>query len=146
MTEGKGRKGQFLPGNTIGKKGRPKDPKSYGILKDLLISKSPAIVQKVIDLALDGDTTALKICVERLVPTLRPIDAAISLSGLAGTESLTEKGDVIFDAMAAGKITPSQTAMLLGALGNMAKIEETTDLIRRIKILEGDNVVIESST
>ena len=142
----RGAEGKFLAGNQIGVAGRPRGTKTRPELKRMLLDKSPEIIQKVLDLALAGDPMALKLCLERLIPALKPMDDAISIGGVAVAEGLAEKGNLIFNAMADSTISPSQAAMLLGALGNMARIEETTDLANRIKLLEGDNVVIESST
>jgi len=136
--------GKFLPGNQVGVAGRPRGTKTRPELKRMLLDKSPEIIQKVLDLALAGDPMALKLCLERLIPALKPMDDAISIGGVAVAEGLAEKGNLIFNAMADSTISPSQAAMLLGALGNMARIEETTELANRIKLLEGgDNVVIE---
>jgi hypothetical protein len=37
-------------------------------------NKGPEIVQKVIDLALEGDRTCLKMCMDRIIPTTKAVE------------------------------------------------------------------------
>jgi hypothetical protein len=37
-------------------------------------TKGPEIVQKVVDLALEGDRTCLKMCMDRIIPTTKAIE------------------------------------------------------------------------
>lgn len=64
------KKGQS--GNPTGKqKGQP-DWRTH--LRGMFESNSTKLVQVVIDKALEGDMTALKLCLERVLPALKPVD------------------------------------------------------------------------
>ena len=56
--------------------GRPKGSvnKYTELSRTLLSDKGPEIVQKVIDLALEGDRHALKMCIDRIIPTTKAIE------------------------------------------------------------------------
>jgi len=85
--------------------GRPKgQPNKYTELsKQLLSERGPEIVQMVIQKALEGDVTCLKMCMDRIVPAQKAIevkhenqDMAINIVvesiGQAATKSLENKG------------------------------------------------------
>lgn len=42
--------------------------------RELMSNKGPEIVQKVIDMALEGDRHALKMCMDRILPTTKAIE------------------------------------------------------------------------
>jgi hypothetical protein len=72
------------PGNPNFKKGmpslnpagRPKGSvnKYVKLSRELMSDRGPEIVQKVIDLALDGDRHALKMCMDRILPTTKAVE------------------------------------------------------------------------
>ena len=71
---------------------------------------------------------------DRVLPALKPVEAALSLP-LPGA-TLTDRGRAALDAIAGGQLAPGQGAALLGAIGALAKLVETDELIRRIAALE----------
>ena len=56
--------------------GRPKGSvnKFTALSRELMSNKGPEIVQKVIDLALEGDRTCLKMCMDRIIPTTKSVE------------------------------------------------------------------------
>ena len=56
--------------------GRPKGSmnKFTALSRELMSTKGPEIVQKVIDLALEGDRTCLKMCMDRIIPTTKAVE------------------------------------------------------------------------
>jgi hypothetical protein len=42
--------------------------------RELMSNKGPEIVQKVIDLALEGDRHCLKMCMDRIIPTSKAVE------------------------------------------------------------------------
>jgi hypothetical protein len=79
--------------------GRPKGSvnKYTALSRELMSAKGPEIVQRVIDLALEGDRTCLKMCMDRILPTTKAVElrsqegkgnVVINVSGL--TEKVIE--------------------------------------------------------
>ncbi len=70
------RKGQFLPGVSGHTPGRTKGTrnKSTQMAAAMLEGGAEAIVRKVVELALGGDVTCLKLCLERIIPSLRQVE------------------------------------------------------------------------
>ncbi len=56
--------------------GRPKGSvnKYTELSRELMSSKGPEIVQKVIEMAMEGDTQCLKMCMDRILPPKREIE------------------------------------------------------------------------
>ena len=84
--------------------GRPKGSmnKFTALSRELMSTKGPEIVQKVVDLALEGDRTCLKMCMDRIIPTTKAIEfrssedrgnIIINVSGLEAKKVEIEEKD-----------------------------------------------------
>jgi hypothetical protein len=104
-------------------------------MRELLQPHAEDLVAKVVELAKAGDTTALRICIDRLIPPVKARDEPVQLPAL--TDSLADSGRVILQAMADERLTPEEAAHILQALSTQARIVETDELERRIAALEG---------
>jgi hypothetical protein len=126
---------KFTPGQSGNPKGRkPGLTDKRHALKALLDPHADALVGKAVSLALEGDTAALRLCLERLMPPLRPKDEPVTLEQMDGT--LAQQGQAILAAMGQGTLAPDQAARLLQALAAQARITEVDDLARRVAALE----------
>jgi len=127
----------FKKGESGNAKGRPK-----GIIdkrteyRQLFQAKAPELIEKAIGMALDGDTASMRLCIERIAPTLKSQDTATTIPNLEKAESLTEKGNVILNTLGSGRLTPSEASSILSALANQAKLSEIDDLTKRVEKLE----------
>jgi hypothetical protein len=76
--------GRFGPGNTIGAAGRPPGSRHKATLaiEALLEGEAEGLTRKAIELALAGDTTALRLCLERLAPPAKSRRISIDLPKL----------------------------------------------------------------
>jgi hypothetical protein len=122
-------------GNPAGKPIGAKDKRTA--LRGLLQPHADALVKKAVELALAGDTTALRICIDRCIPTIKAKDEPISLAGLTGT--LSEQGGIVLAALAAGEITPDDANALMSAISAQVRIVEADDLEKRIAALEAQH-------
>ena len=84
--------------------GRPKGSmnKFTALSRELMSTKGPEIVQKVVDLALEGDRTCLKMCMDRIIPTTKAVEfrgsedrgnVIINVSGLEAKKLEIEEKD-----------------------------------------------------
>ena len=131
---------RYKPGQSGNPSGRPKGSGKSAKLRALLEPHAPELVQKAMELALEGDTTALRLCLERLVPPLKGRDETIKVQGLQGCCSLVEQGQVLIDAMAGGVATPREVATMMQAVAAQAKIIELEELEKRVAMLEASQV------
>lgn len=126
-------KGHFAKGHSGNPAGRPKSANAE--LRRQLSEHGPALATKAVELALDGDTTALKICLDRIAPALKPSPAPIQVD-LEGAEGLAGVSRRLVDSAAAGEIPADVASQLVGALGQVARITEIDELERRLEALE----------
>jgi len=131
MKTGRDEKGRFVPGNP----GRPKGArhKTTVAAMALLDGQAEAITGRCIKQALEGDTTALRLCLERIVPVRRdvPLPEGLDLSG-----ELARDIDIVLNAVAGGLITPSEADALAKILESKRKIIELTEIEERLCALE----------
>ena len=88
------------------------------------------------ELAKEGDTTAIKLILDRVCPALKPQAVPISLSVC---DSLAGQGQEVIRATMQGQIPPDIGSQLITALANQAKIIEIDELTKRIELLEQAN-------
>lgn len=93
-----------------GNPGRPKGARGRTTLaaQMLLDGEAEAITRKCIDLALDGDPTALRLCMERLVPPRKELPIEFTMPPLQSGADTTAAIAVIIQAVSEGKILLSQ--------------------------------------
>ena len=121
-----------VSGNPAGKPRGARDKRTE--LRALLAPHAERLVKKAVKLALGGDTTALRICIDRLLAPVKAKDEAVKVGKATGT--LAEQGRAVLKAMAAGRITPEQASVIMGAVAAQARIVEVDELERRIAALE----------
>ncbi len=115
--------------------GRPKNVTPVADYRRMLDSHIPEILNKAIELAKGGDTTMIKVCLDRVLPAMRPRDEPVELKEMQSI-SLAEQGRFVLSAMAQGKLNTDEAQSLLSALANQAKLEEATEVVERIERIE----------
>ena len=125
---------RFKQGKSGNPNGRPKGKGKQTTYRQILDANSKPLIQKLVDLAIEGDTTALSLCINRLIAPLKPRELPVELETVEG--SLTDQGQAIFSSMASGKLTPSEATALISSLASLARITETDELEKRITELE----------
>ena len=123
----------FKPGQSGNPAGRKRGAKNK-LRFPKLQEAGPEIVQKAIDEALKGDPSALRLCIERLIPRLRPQAALINVE--AASSKIVDIGESIVNAALSGKISPDSARDILSALSDVAKLREVTELEERVEVLE----------
>jgi len=82
-------------GNPAGRPPGIKDKRTA--MRELLLPHADELVAKVVDMAKNGDTTALRICIDRLVPPIKARDEPVALPESTG--SLGDRGRAVLDAL-----------------------------------------------
>ena len=130
----RGQRGRFAPGNKLS----PGRPPGRGPVAEMRV-KLATDLDKIIDTlkaqALAGDAQAIRIILDRVLPALRPVDMPTTMA-LPADGTLADQARAVVQAAADGDLAPAQAAQIVTALGGVAKIIETTELMRRIEALE----------
>lgn len=129
--------GRFAPGNPGGP-GRPPGRGPVAEMRAALATDLQQIIDTLKAQALAGDAQAIKIILDRVLPALRPVDMPTALA-LPVDGTLADQARAVVQAAADGDLAPAQAAQIVTALGGVAKIIETTELVRRIEVLEARN-------
>lgn len=131
--------GQFSKGHSGNQAGKPKGARNKATLLalELLGGESDALSRKAVELALAGDTTALRLCLERIVPAIkeRPIEA-FELPRITNQRSVLVALETIAEKLTSGDLLPTESAAICRVLEQYRKHFETTALTERIAALE----------
>jgi hypothetical protein len=128
------KKGTWRPGESGNPKGKPPGSGEVQKLRTAIAAHIPEIIERLVTAAKSGDIQAARLLLERVLPPVKAIEQAEPVNLPPGT--LTEQGRAVMDAVAAGELSPTQAAALLGALGTLARVTELDELERRLRALE----------
>lgn len=127
--------GKFVKGCSGNPTGRPPGISDKRVqLRALLEPSKEKLIRKAVSLALAGEVGALKLCIERLIPVLRPTSEPVQINLPTGT--LSEQAESIFLETVKGKLLPDDAKQLLELLHGRLKIHEIESLEERISDLE----------
>jgi len=135
---GRGGDGRFRPGVSGNPHGRPQGSRDRAsvLAEQLLDGRAQALTEKAVELALAGDVTALRLCLERLLPVPRERSLTLQLPSPMTAEDITAGFARVVEALSRGELTPSETTSVAALLESARRALETTDLARRIEELE----------
>jgi hypothetical protein len=104
----------FTKGRSGNPAGKPKGTRHRATLaaEALLDGEAEALTRKAIELALEGNIFALKICLDRILPPRRERDVALNLPTLRTPADVGEASAAILAAVTTGEITLGEAAEL----------------------------------
>lgn len=132
---GRNTDGTFASGNS----GKPKGARHRATQAalNLLEGQTEALTQKAVDMALGGDTVALRLCLERIAPPRRDAPLAFVLPAMTGAHDGVKAAGAIIGAVSIGDLTPQEGAHVMALIETYRRTLETTELESRIAHLEG---------
>ena len=102
---------------------------------DLLAGEAEKLTRKAVELALGGDTVALRLCLERVVPVRRGAPVRLELpDGSNGNPSTY--AHAVLEAATSGNLTPEEAASMMGVVEAYRRALETGELMERMNRLE----------
>jgi Family of unknown function (DUF5681) len=121
-----------------GNPGRPPGARHKATLaaEALLDGEAEALTRKAIDQALAGDTVALRLCLERILPPRKERPLRLALPALTNATDATNALAMVAEKVAEGELTPDEGAGVNAVINHYLKAVEITDLERRLKALE----------
>jgi len=130
--------GQFKPGQSGNPSGRPHGSRNKATLalEAILDGEGEAITRKVIEKALEGDTTALRLCLERIYPPRKSRPITLELPKIESADDVAKAQGTVIGAMAIGDITPEEATVVAGVLEAKRRSIETCELETRMAALE----------
>ena len=92
----------------------------------LLAGESEALTRTAVELALAGDPTAMKLCIERILPPCRERAVKFSLPPIESTDDISAAMQAVTAALARGQATPGEAATIAGVVDTFARAIDTT--------------------
>jgi hypothetical protein len=131
---GRDARGRFLPGNP----GRPKGTRHKATLaaETLLDGEADTLTRKCIELALEGDSVAMRLCLERILPPVKERPVEVDLPTLDGPGDLPRIIGALLRVCASGEILPGEADKLAHILQGYVRAVELTEFDERLKVLE----------
>jgi hypothetical protein len=142
MTTDKTTKLQSKPGFKPGKSGNPNGRphgsrnKATLALEVLLEGEGEAITRKAVDMALQGEMAAIKLCMDRLVPVRKDAPVPFDMPTMTNTSDSAAAMSGVLQALANGDITPGEASSVAGVIETYRRTLETTEIEDRIAALE----------
>jgi hypothetical protein len=132
---GRDASGRFAEGNP----GRPRGARHKATIAALALldGEAEALTRKAVTMALAGDATALRLCLERIAPPRRDAPVQFELPRMETAQDAAKAAGAVLEAVATGDLTPSEGAHVMGLIEAYRRALETTELEARIRALEG---------
>ena len=128
-------RGRPFPPNNPGK---PKGTRHRTTMaaEALLDGEAEALTRRCVELALEGDTTALRLCLERILPPRKERPVKVTLPDLAGTDGIVSATRSVIEQVASGALAPGEGTDIVRLLDAHLRAVEANQLETRIDALE----------
>ena len=102
----------------------------------LLEGEAESLTRKAIELAMVGEPTAMRLCLERILPVCRDRSVKFALPPIESASDIAAAMKAVTSALADGAITPGEAATIAAVVDTFVRAIETSDFDRRLKELE----------
>jgi hypothetical protein len=129
----------FQKGQSGNPAGRPKGARNKATLalEALLDGEAEALTRKAIEMAKDGDMTAMRLCMDRIMPPRKDRPVSFALPTLKTAADAIKATSAIAEAVAAGDLTPMEAGELVKLVDGFTKAFELHEIEQRLAKLEG---------
>lgn len=135
---GRSADGTFTAGNA----GRPKGARNrttQAVLA-LLEGEAEALGRKAVEMALAGDSVALRLCLDRLAPPRKDNPVQFPLPRMSSAHDAAQAAGAVLEAVSVGDLTPTEAAQIMALVDAFRRTLEVTELEARLAALEGQRV------
>lgn len=133
-TDARNANGTFAAGN----RGKPKGSrhKATQAIEAMLEGQQEALTQTAISKALEGDVTALRLCLDRIAPARKDAPISFDLPSIETADDAANAARAILRAVSEGDVTPMEAATVMAVVEQFRRTLETTEMEARIAALE----------
>jgi hypothetical protein len=127
----------FQPGNQYGR-GRPRGSrnKAASLSQETLNTYAEPLTKKCIALALQGNLTAMRLCMERLTPARRQRMLQFKMPPVKTIADVAAASASVVNGVAHGQLTPAEGQAFSAMLEGRRRVIETEELDLRVHALE----------
>jgi Family of unknown function (DUF5681) len=133
-----GRGRPFVRGQSGNPAGRPPGARNRKTLAAavFLDGEAEAPTRKAVELALAGDLTALRLCLERILPPCRERTVKLALPPLESADDITAAMTVVAAPLVDGIITPGEGEAIARFLDTFVPVIDANNFARRFTAIE----------
>jgi hypothetical protein len=106
------------------------------LAEQLLDGQVEALAQKCVEMALSGDGTAMRLCLERILPARKSRLMTLDLPPITNANDVSAAVGAVAAAMAAGELTPEEASAVAGVIEAKRRAIETVEHEERLRKLE----------
>ena len=136
MTRNSGRNsdGTFGPGNP----GKPRGARHKATVAAMALLEGEAdrLTRKAVEVALGGDVTALRLCLERIAPPRKDAPVTFDLPPMRSAGDAAKAAGAVLEAVADGELTPIEGAHVMGLVDAFRRTLEASEFEVRLAALE----------
>jgi len=134
MNNGRNTDGKFSDGNA----GRPKGSRNKATIaiESLLEGQAEALTQTAIAKALEGDSIALRLCMDRIAPPMKDKPVVFTLPQMRNALDASEAAGSVLHAVSDGTLTPMEGTRVMALIDSYRRTLELTDIEQRLHALE----------
>jgi len=127
--------GRFQKGVSGNPAVRPRGARNSATLaaETLLCGEAEALTRKAIEMALSGDTVALRLCIERICPVRRDRPVSFELPAVTCARDAADIGAAVLAAVSNGDINLSEAAEIGKLIDSYVKAYQTAELEDQLK-------------
>jgi hypothetical protein len=103
---------------------------------ELLADEAEALTRKAVEAALAGDPTAIRLCLERILPRDRAVKFA--LPRIKSAADIARAMEAVTAALADGQITPAEGQAIAKVITTFVQAIEASEFDRRLQLIETD--------
>ena len=123
---------------SVGNPGKPPGTrhKATRAVLALLDGEAEALTRTAVEMALAGDGTALRLCLERIAPPRRDAPVTFALHAMQSAKDAATAAAAVLESVAVGDLTPTEGAHVMSLVEIYRRTLETTELETRMAALE----------
>jgi hypothetical protein len=128
----------FAKGFSANPAGKPKGARHRAtrLAEALIDDNGELLVRQALSMAMAGDPTAMRLCLERLISPRRERPVEFALPTIRSAADVVEATNAIAAAVAAGELSTSEAANMSVLVSNVGKSIELVDIERRLAAVE----------
>jgi len=127
---------RFQKGRSGNPNGRPKGSRNSATLaaEALLDGEAEALTRKAIEMALGGDTVALRLCLERIYPPRKDRPVTFALPPITSVRDAADISAAVAVAVSNGEITLGEAAEVAKLLDSYVKAHNAAELAEPVDV------------
>lgn len=127
----------FIPGKSGNERGRPLgSPDKRTRLRQLLEPHAEELISILVNQAKNGDPSALKLCIDRLIPRAKNDTIDITFPNDISGHSILQVGEQILRGLENRSLTPDEGKTLFEIIKSYCGTALLSDLSQRLDLLE----------